>query len=124
VKPFVDILATIVNYSTTSSAVLEQFLHDILPYAIAPPHFPVDENCTAPPLPQFSAIDCSAFPRGFSGDKLSNPVKIAVFLKFAFESDILEANLREGYDVVDKYFIIVSGNHLCWNTFLLNQGLR
>jgi hypothetical protein len=52
-------------------------------------------------------LQCSIFPGAFKAGQIrEKPAKIAAFLKFSFESDVLEAHIHEGWDTVDRFFII------------------
>jgi hypothetical protein len=76
----------------------------------------VNESCRPPPLPDPSSLKCSTFPGAFTGAPVrQKPAKIGVLIKFAFESDLLEASLQQGEGLVDKFFIIeatrTNGDH-------------
>jgi hypothetical protein len=84
-----------------------QFFRDLVTYMTEPPRVPIDESCGHLPVPNPSELQCSVSPRACTSAPVrTTPAKIGVFVKFAFESDILEAHLREGYDIVDRFVVI------------------
>jgi hypothetical protein len=107
VKSFLEILSQAHSYTGLTMSQRAQFFRDLLPYVIEPPHVPINESCGPRPLSNPSELQCSVFPRAFTSAPVrATPAKIGVFVKFAFEPDILEAHIREGYDIVDRFFII------------------
>jgi hypothetical protein len=102
---FLEALEPLDHSAEPSNAEREEFLQSVLPFAIAPPYPAINETCLPHPILDPSTIECSRFPGAFSG-KRSTPAQIGHFMKFSFESDVLEAQIHESGDIISKFFII------------------
>lgn len=86
----------------------KSFVDKLTYYLQLEPLIPINENCKAPELPLPSEIDCTKYPKAFTGIKRNNTVKIGVLLQLGFDIDILEIHFQELHDVVDMFFVIES----------------
>ena len=69
---------------------------------IMEPYVPVNETCQAPKLPPPLCVSKGVF----TGEVRQEPVKVGHAIQLGFDVDVLEIQLNEIYDVVDKIFII------------------
>ena len=78
-------------------------------FLVVEPKVPILPQCNSPPsLIDPATIDCAKYTSAFTGERRSQPVKIAHMIQFGFDVDVLEIHLRELYDVVDHFFILES----------------
>lgn len=86
----------------------ESFIGELKHFLELEPLVPINEECKPPPLPSSDDVNCTLYPKAFSGVKRSEAIKVGVLLQFGFDVDVLEIHLNELFGVVDKFFIIES----------------
>lgn len=101
-------IAVTKNLSLEIISYSEALIDKLTYFLTLEPLVPVNEQCLPPPLPSVDEIDCTLYPKAFTGVKRTEPIKIGVLIQFGFDVDVLEIHMNELYDVVDKFFIIES----------------
>ena len=85
-------------------------LNDLAKWLLIEPAVDFNRSCLPPPLIKPENLRCKEMHpyANFTGEIRKKPRKIGISFKYAFETDVLELQLMEVYDVVDKIFLVES----------------
>jgi len=98
------------HYSKRWEEDRENALTDLTKWLLLEPAFGFNKSCAPPPLVKPENLRCKDYSPlvSFTGEIRKKPRKIGVSFGYAFETEMLELQLMEVYDVVDKIFLTES----------------